>query len=204
MITFSTHTTDTFTTTDGKTVRCEEILEGAAKSVLCNGIKRGITREDMEDTFQDSCLKAWKYRGSYKPELSSPGTFGSRIAENCGKDKLEKVKRLKAHFSPMETRGRDGDDYLSMSIAGYRGDEFETDRELLTGEAIAFIESRMARLSENQRYILDLHLQGLKPKKMAEQIGCTPGAAATLLCRARKALARELGREFLSEYGYCA
>ena len=57
---------------------------------------------------------------------------------------------------------------------------------------------------ENQRYILDLHLQGLKPKKMAEQIGCTPGAAATLLCRARKALARELGWEFLSEYGYCA
>ena len=38
----------------------------------------------------------------------------------------------------------------------------------------------------------------------AEQIGCTPGAAATLLCRARKALARELGRKFLSEYGLCA
>lgn len=203
-MTFSTHTTDTFTTTDGKTVRCEEILEGAAKSVLCNGIKRGMTREDMEDTFQDSCLKAWKYRGSYKPELSSPGTFGSRIAENCGKDKLEKVQRLKAHFSPMETRGKDGDDYVPMSIAGYRGDEYEADRELRTGEAIAFIESGMARLSENKRFILDLHLQGLKPKKMAEQIGCTPGAAATLLCRARKALARELGRAFLSEFGYCA
>ena len=204
MMTFSTHTTDTFTTTDGKTVRCEESLEGAAKSVLCNGLKRGMTREDMEDTFQDACYKAWKYRGSYNPEFSSPRTYGSRIADNCGKDKLEKVKRLRDHFSSWVAKDEDGDDYVPMSVAGYRGDEYEADRDIRTEEAMAYIESGMARLSENQRYILGLHLQGLKPKKMAEQIGCTPGAAATLLCRARKALARELGREFLSEYGMCA
>jgi RNA polymerase sigma factor (sigma-70 family) len=204
MMTFSTHTTDTFTTTDGKTVRCEEILEGAAKSVLCNGIKRGMSREDMEDTFQDACYKAWKYRKSYNPKFSSARTYGSRIADNCGKDKLEKVARLRNHFSSWVAQDKDGDDCVRMSVAGYRGDEYEADRVIRTEEAMAFIESAMARLSENHRYILGLHLKGLKPKKMAEQIGCTSGAAATLLCRARKALARELGREFLSEYGMCA
>ena len=73
MMTFSTHTTDTFTTTDGKTVRCEEILVGAAKSVLCNGIKRGMTREDMEDTFQDACYKAWKIPRVLQPRVLLTG-----------------------------------------------------------------------------------------------------------------------------------
>lgn len=44
----------------------------------------------------------------------------------------------------------------------------------------------------------------MKPKKMAEQIGCTADAAATLLHRARKTLKRMLGTRFLAEYGIAA
>jgi len=201
---FSTHTTDTFTTTDGTTVRLEDVLDGAAKSAFCYGHEHGLKREDMEDTFQNACLKAWKYRGSFNPELSSPKTYGSRIAENCGKDMLQKVVRLKDQFTSYKVVDLDGECYEPKSVATYRGDEFEADRVLRTDEAMAYIEEKMSRLSENQRYILRLHLQGLRPKKMAKRIGCTPGAAATLLCRARKALARELGRDFLTEYGMCA
>lgn len=204
MKTFSTHTTDTFITANGKTIRCEDILDGIAHGVECNGAKYGMTREDMEDTFQDACYKAWKYRESYRPELSAPKTFGSRIAGNCVKDTLGKVSRHRSRFTSIEVMNEDGDDYQPMSVAGYRGDEYEADREIRTEEAIAFIESKMARLNENQRYILNLHLQGYTPKKIAEEIGCSPSAAATLLCRARKALKRELGSEFLSDYGLCA
>ena len=40
--------------------------------------------------------------------------------------------------------------------------------------------------------------------EMAELIGCTADAAATLLCRARKALKKVLGSSFLAEYGIAA
>ena len=59
-------------------------------------------------------------------------------------------------------------------------------------------------LSENYRFIISLQMEGMKPKKMAELIGCTADAAATLLCRARKALKRMLGTRFLAEYGIAA
>ena len=44
----------------------------------------------------------------------------------------------------------------------------------------------------------------LSPKEMAEIIGCTPSAASTLLCSAKKALTKALGTHFLREYGMCA
>ena len=107
-------------------------------------------------------------------------------------------------FTSLEWENEDGDVFIPSEADGRLGEGFRADSELETSEAISYIEEKMAGLSENLRFVLGLHLQGLKPKKIAEQIGCTPGAASALLFRARKALARELGSEFLSEYGLCA
>ncbi len=206
MIELNTHTTDTFTTTDGLIIRYQDIFDGIAAYVRVFATKGGKNwrNEDLEDLYQTACLKAIKYHESFKPSLSSPKTFGSRIAENCAKDALKAIARQRSTFSTMEWEDEDGKNFEPKVIAGYRGDEFEADADIRTKEIESYIEEKMDSLSENYRFILDLYRQELKPKKMAEKIGCTPGAAATLLCRARKALVKAFGEEFASEYGLCA
>ena len=115
---------------------------------------------------------------------------------------MEDIKRRVA-FEPLESRNWDGDDYIDSDIelaAGGCG----ANSEVESSEAMERIQRAIDSLNENQRFILSLHLGGLKPRHMAELIGCTADAAATLLCRARKALKRALGRTFLAEYGIAA
>ena len=75
------------------------------------------------------------------------------------------------------------------------------DRETEGSEAMDRIMEAIGSLKENHRLIITLQLEGMKPKKMAEIIGCSADAASTLLFRARKALKRELGKSFLADYG---
>ena len=202
----NTRTTDTFITADGKTVRYQDVFDGIAANVRVYATKGGkdMSREDLEDTFQNAAFKAIRSHGSFNAALSSPRTYGSRIADNREKDAFRKTMTHACRFTSLEWENEDGDVFIPSEADGRIGEGFRADSELETSEAISYIEEKMAGLSENLRFVLGLHLQGLKPKKIAEQIGCTPGAASALLFRARKALARELGSEFLSEYGLCA
>ena len=201
-----TYTTDTFTTTDGQTIRYQDIFDGIAAFVQVFATKngKGMSDEDLEDLYQTACLKAVKYHESYNPKYASPKTYGSRIAENCAKDALRAFLRQQGTFTSMEMEGEEGDTYEPESVMGYRGDEFEADAELRSNETKSYIEGTMDLLNANYRHILELKRQGLTPKEMAEEIGCTPSVASTLLCRAKKALAKELGAHFLREYGMCA
>ena len=81
---------------------------------------------------------------------------------------------------------------------------YSADREVEGSEAMDRIENAISSLNENYQFIISLQLEGLKPKKMAELIGCTANAASTLLCRARKALKKVLGSSFLAVYGIAA
>ena len=206
MTNFQTKTNDTFTTTDGQIIRYEDIFDGIAAYVRVFAATRGrkMRDEDLEDLFQTACLKAIKYHGSYDPRYANPKTYGSRIAENCANDTLRAYIRQRDVFSDMEKTNKRGQTFDIGETTLYCGAQFETDAEVLTNEAESYIEQKKGSLNENYRYVLDLHDLGLTPKEMAEEIGCTPGAAATLLCRARKALAKSLGRQFLSDYGLCA
>ena len=201
-----TTTTATFTTNGGQVVEYQGIFESIRSNVEVYGKTKGAFcgEEDLKDLFQDSALKAVKYHQSFDPGKSSEKTWSSRIAGNCETDWFNSnVKRFSV-FEPYVTRDDDGDEYVKHTIASYRGDEFEADRDMRTFEANSRIWAAIASLNENYRYILNLHLQGMKPKKMAEVIGCSAGVAATTLCRARKALATALGAEFLADYGYTA
>ena len=201
-----TYTTDTFTTSDGQTVRYQDIFDGIAAYVQVFATKggRGMSDEDLENLFQTACYKAVRYHGSYNPKFASPKTYGSRIAENCAKDALKAYIRQRDTFTSMEMENKDGDTFEPEEVAWFRGDEFEADADVRFKETESLVDEKMDSLNVNYRYILSLHLQGLTPKEMAKEIGCTPGAAATLLCRARKALAKALGTQFLREYGMCA
>jgi RNA polymerase sigma factor (sigma-70 family) len=200
-----TTTNATFTTANGETVSYQEIFDAVRTSVEIYGKTKGclLDAKDLEDLFQDSILKALKYYGSFDSSKARINTWASRIAENCQKDAFKKVIRRRIAFEPLECRNWNGDEYIDSDIE-FAANGYEADDEVESSEAMERIQRAIDSLNENQRFILSLHLGGMKPRHMAELIGCTADAAATLLCRARKALKRVLGRTFLSEYGIAA
>lgn len=173
----NTRTTDTFITADGKTARYQDIFDGIAANVRVYGFNdgKGMSREDLEDIFQDAAYKAIRSKGSYDTTRSAPRTYGSRIAGNCEKDAFRKAARRASLFTSLEEENDEGDVIVPTEVAtAFGGGGFEADREVESREALSYIERKIAGLDENYRFILRLHLRGLKPKKMAEVIGCTP------------------------------
>ena len=189
-----TNTNATFTTANGETVSYQEIFESVRKSVEIYGKAGGrdLSAEELEDLFQDSILKALKYCKRFDPTKAQAKTWANRIAFNAQRDAFRERNKHLARFVCPEA-------IIDNVPGGYLAD-----REVEGNEAVDRITDAIGSLPENFRFIISLQMEGLKPKKMAELIGCSADAAATLLCRARKALKRALGKRFLSEYGISA
>jgi RNA polymerase sigma factor (sigma-70 family) len=200
-----TTTNATFTTANGETVSYQEIFDAMRTSVEIYGKTGGrlLTAEDLEDLFQDSILKALKYGGTFDSSKAQLKTWACRIAENARKDAVRKAFRRRVAFEPLESQNRDGDEYIDSDIELAAGG-YGADYEVESSEALERIQRAIDSLNENHRFILSLQLDGMKPRHMAELIGCTADAAATLLFRARQALKKALGRTFLAEYGIAA
>ena len=200
-----TTTKATFTTANGQTVSYQEIFDAVRTNVEIYGRTGGrlLDADDLEDLFQDSILKTLKYCGSFNPSRAQTKTWARRIAENCRKDAFKKVCKRRVAFVPLESQNWDGDEYIDSDIEFVAGG-YGADREVESGEAMELIQRTIDSLSENYRFIISLHMDGMRPRHMAEFIGCTAEAATTLLCRARKALKRALGSSFLSDYGIAA
>ena len=204
--TLYTRTNETFTTKSGKQVRYQDILVGIDNEVRRYGFKggRGLVKEDIDDLRQDAFKKAVISKGSYDPEKchDCPEAYGYSIAVRCEHDAFRKAARRASTFTPYEVQDEDGESHIPILFSGYRGDEFEADRDLETEEAMSYINGKIASLGKNQREVLELSIQGIKPQKIAKILGCTPNAVSSRLCRAKQALAEALGAKFLSEYGY--
>jgi len=203
---FNTTTSATFTTANGETVSYQEIFESVRKSVEIYGKTGGrdLSAEELEDLFQDSILRALKYCGAFDASKSKARTWAGRIAFNAQRDAFrEHYKRAATYVRPWRYTSEDEEvesaSFFDNLLGGYAAD-----RGLEGREAMERIERAISSLNENYQFIISLQLEGLKPKKMAEFIGCTADAASTLLCRARKALKKVLGARFLAEYGIAA
>ena len=199
-----TNTKATFTTANGDTVYYQEIFESVRKSVEIYGRGGGkdLTAVELEDLFQDSILKALRYCKAFDPSRSQARTWAGRIAFNAQRDAYREHNRQIAkyvHPLPMKN-GEELEESFFDRVAG----DYSADREVEENEAVQRIMDAIGSLSENYQFIISLQLEGMKPMKMAEYIGCTAAAAATLLCRARKALKKALGARFLAEYGIAA
>lgn len=186
-------TNETFTTTNGKIVRYQEIFTGIANEIHRYGFRGGKTmsREDLQDMQMKAMTKAFQARGSYEPEKchNCPQAYGYKIARKCEID----VHRQSVSYAQR---------FPSLEENENGGEVFGPDRELESSEALSHIQDGIARLEESQRRILELSIQGFKPKKIAKILGCTPNAVSSKLSRTRLALAKLLGPEFLSQYGY--
>ena len=152
--------------------------------------------------FQDSILKALKYCKRFDPTKAQAKTWASRIAFNAQRDAFREHNKHLARFVRPEALDEDGEP--DGSFFDEVSDGYAADREVEGNEAVERIMNAIGSLNENYQFIISLQMEGMKPKKMAELIGCTADAAATLLCRARKALKKVLGKRFLAEYGIAA
>ena len=199
-----TRTRATFTAKGGETVSYNEIFDTIRKNVEIYGKTKGceLSVEDLEDIFQEAALKAIRHSGTYDRAKSKPQTWGGMVAKNCCKDAIQSYKGRQERFTSLTSCNREGEEMDVDSFSEYAADDsYAADYETESQEALDRIEAAIDSLPENYAFILSLQREGMKPQKMAEEIGCPPNVVYTLLCRARKALARELGWEFLSRYG---
>jgi RNA polymerase sigma factor (sigma-70 family) len=174
---------------------------------------KGMCKEVLEDLRQDIELKAFLAWDRYDPSRSKLETWVSRIATNAATDAFRSDERRAERFVSYQSHNRNGDEYIDLAIKSDRLNGrpiytspvsgYETDRDIESLEAVDRIQDVLGSLSENQGYILSLYLdEGLTPKQIATVIGCTPQAVSSHLFRARKTVAKKLGKEFLSDNGY--
>ncbi len=199
-----TNTNATFTTANGETVSYQEIFESVRKNVEIYGKTGGgdLSAEDLEDLFQDSILKALRYCKGVDLRKAQPKTWAGRIAINAQRDAYREHNRRIAMFvhpTPLSDEEGHEESFFDGVSGGY-----PADREVETSKAMDRIEAAICSLPENYQFIISLLREGMKPKDIAEEIGCSADAAATLSCRARKALKRVLGTCFLAGYGIAA
>ena len=202
---FYTNTNATFVTADGQTVSYKETFDSIKKGVEIYGNTSGriLSADDLEDLFQDAVYKALKSSHTFNPQIAKARTWASGILRNCRTDAYLRVVKHNATTEPLVSYNQNGDEYIDPAIESMTGGH-EASREMESREALDRINAAMASLSEKFQLVLSLCEDGMKPRHMAELIGCTPDAAATLLCRARKALKNALGSKFLSQYGIAA
>ena len=200
-----TNANSSFTTASGRTVNCKPIFDAIEKSVEINGRpnERLLEEGQLKDIKQTAIGNALAKLDSFNPSMSKPQTWASRIAKNAVNDAVDaRVRRLK-RTKPFEYRTPDGDEFINPSVER-AASGYEADREVESEEACRIIGEAIASLPDNFRKAIILASRGKQPKRIAKVLGLTPGAATTLLCRARKALKEKLGSEFLADYGYAA
>lgn len=198
------NTTDTFTAANGESAAYQDIFEGILTNIRCFAATSGkrIRKEDLEDMAQDAFLKAVLYGKSFNPDkCRKPQDFGNRIAENCKVDALNSISRHDATFTDVEFRDEDGDEFAPTYISGYRGDEYEADKEVEMKETEELVCKAIETLSKDYQEVLYLSLQGYKTGEIAEQLGIEPGIAYTRLSRAKAALRKVLREEYGDEFG---
>jgi RNA polymerase sigma factor (sigma-70 family) len=218
-----TSTNVTITTKDGRTVRFEDILEGIRKNVEIYGFKGGseLSDEDLEDIFQTAARKAWRSVTGFDPEKchSCPQAYGYRIASLVERDVFKKALTHKEHFIPLssvKSKNKDGKEYdtlldIPMPKGRYHSSGLDAERctqsaesDIISRENVSYIMGAMDSLNERYRTVIRLTAEGYKPREIAKMTGETPEVVTTTLFRARQAMKRALGPEFLSEFGLCA
>lgn len=195
-------TTATFTTENGTIVSYQDLLNGAVGEIKGAEYKGYLTEEDAKDAAQDAALKCIKSASKFDPAKAKAVTYGIRIGRSCRINAWHKAQQFGETFSDQEVYDEDGELLENRTIAGYRGDEYDVEQSIISGENLDYIWRCIYSLGAKDRQVAEMIIDGLKPKKIAQVLGCTPDAVSVRWHRARKTLERQL-RGLLDEYGYC-
>lgn len=145
-------------------------------------------REDAEDAFQESILKAFIHFGDFN-QNSSFATWLTRISINSALTILRK-RRVRPEVSidePIDESGRP----LQWEIADRRP---SPEQSCIQRENRRHLQSAISKLPSVYRRVFELRLRADgSMKEIAEEAGITIAATKSRLLRARKALHSSIG-----------
>ncbi|MBR3064537.1 MAG: RNA polymerase sigma factor [Bacteroidales bacterium] len=202
---FYDNTNATYKTTNDESVRSQDVINAArtAAEVLYRTSKRHFPTLELDDLFNETVCRSLEGIHRFDSRKASLKTLVSRIALHYLIDFQRREKKRTAMFDSFTWEDKDGQEYVSAQIAGYRGDEFETDRDLRMKETLDEIDGAFAKLCGSRGMVLRLAGEGFKPREIAEITGWDANKVSVLLCRGRKDLAGQLGGT-LREMGIAA
>lgn len=137
--------------------------------------------EEAEDLFQQTCLRAYRKRHTFRKE-SRFSTWVYTIAANCCRDELRRRGRHPVEAEEdMEPAARESR-FQDSIHAG-------PDHSAFSREIAMKVEDAMASLNTTQRTLIVLaHFEGLDYQAIADVLGCSMGTVKSGLHRARQNL----------------
>ena len=206
-----TNPNSTFAAVNGIAFTNAEILKAIGKShdVFAKTKGKGWSKEDLEDLYQDTVLKVYRYLSSYDPSKSQLHTWVSMIASCCQNDAIRRQYDCR-NFVPWEklspSGGTDNQDDADCDscweIAA--GGEFDPCQVAESDDALDYINEAISSLKEDYAEILQLSLDGLKPREIAKLMGVPASIISTILFRAKKGLRNKLNGEICDDLDLAA
>ena len=190
----------------------EEVMKIINKIVSIYGHRNRqlFSKDDLDDVRLEIARKVWQHRDSFDPAKASGRTkdpfktWVNRIAENALKDALNAKMRHNSKFVDPISQNKDDDEYVRICYGSYRGNEFETDRDVCLKEDMSYIRQTFDSLPRQYREILRLDVEEYSTAEIADMLGSTKEKVYLLRHRAQTAFAKRLGKEFLTEHGIAA
>lgn len=159
-------------------------------------------RRVAQSCFQNDLDK--KYR-EVKPDESAEdwcSTDTEFYGQEAKGNKERVFKKVSTVFSEYEYEDEGGEFFTRPEIAGYRAEENNPERDLVSNENVLYIWSCIDLLSAKDKEVALMMIEGQKSKKIALYLGCTPDAASVRVHRIRRTLENGLGA-MLKEYRIC-
>ena len=195
---YNMYTRDVFTDVNGVSIPYSAVYAGITRSVDVFAASKGytLTEKDKEDIKQTAALKATMYSNRYDSTKSSPSTWGGHIGWRCACDFLaKKIGDKTISFNDLEHEDEEGDIRHNAEVETYHSNDYAADKPIELRETERSLEEAKTTLNDRSRKILDMTEEGLKPRHIAKELGCTPGAVSVILCRVRKHIERSLNQE---------
>ena len=158
----------------------------------CEVYKKYSPWLDWEDIRQEAFEKAWRHRDTYNSKRASVKTWTSRIVLNCSRDARERYSKHGYLYEPLIVEDREGDEYDITDNLDYVDLYEDADSPVLRAEVLSAIDDAVDTLPIRQRRVLRLSMDGLPPREIAKELGCSPAVVSTLLFRARATVRRLL------------
>ena len=151
-------------------------------------------REEAQDVFQDTFLKAYRSLARFRSD-SSFYTWIYRIATNVALDRLRKRQTLREEISYEADTAANPDRPALKDTLEEKSYYSNPERRLYGREVGAKIQEALKTLSEKERLVFELrHYQGLRLRMIGEIMGSTEETAKNYLFRATQKLRAYLSR----------
>lgn len=143
----------------------------------------GLNTADIE---QDATLRVWQLLGSER-EIDNPASYFYRVAATTTIDAVRRVKRRREEQLRLEGDERD------VAPTPLPADlERSPDALFRRREIVSNVRAAMAKLADNRRRAVGLHLQGMTTEEIGRMAGWTEAKARNLVYRGLADLRSEL------------